>query len=125
MFSDIAPRYDLVNHLLSCNVDRLWWRRTARTFAHIISRGDARILDLCCGTGDMAQAIARMRPRQVDARPLLGVDFSHPMLVRAAAKSAAKPMRWLEADALQLPLGNNLLDLVVTAFGFRNLANYE
>ena len=123
MFSDIAPRYDLLNHLLSCNVDRLWWRRTARTFAHIISRSDARILDLCCGTGDMAQAIARMR--QADARPLLGVDFSHPMLLRAAAKSADKPMRWLEADALQLPLSSNLLDLVVTAFGFRNLANYE
>jgi len=123
MFSDIAPRYDLLNHLLSCNVDRLWWRRTAKTFAHIISRNDARILDLCCGTGDMAQAIARMR--QAGARPLVGVDFSHPMLLRAAAKSAAKPMCWLEADALQLPLGSNLLDLVVTAFGFRNLANYE
>src|SRR5579864_6210705 len=53
MFSAIAPRYDLLNHVLSFNIDRLWWRRAARAFRHILSRPDARILDLCCGTGDM------------------------------------------------------------------------
>src|SRR5437016_14293819 len=59
MFTSIAPRYDLLNHLLSFNVDRLWWRRTARTFDHILSRSEAQILDLCCGTGDMAFALQR------------------------------------------------------------------
>src|SRR5215469_12208186 len=59
MFSSIAPRYDLLNHVLSLNVDRLWWRRTARTFRHILLRPNARVLDLCCGTGDMAFALRR------------------------------------------------------------------
>src|SRR5258707_6437242 len=59
MFTSIAPRYDLLNHVLSFNVDRMWWRRTARAFRHITSRSDARILDLCCGTGDMTFALRR------------------------------------------------------------------
>ena len=59
MFTSIAPRYDLLNHVLSMNVDRLWWNRTARTFTAILSRPDARVLDLCCGTGDMTFALRR------------------------------------------------------------------
>lgn len=120
MFSSIAPRYDLLNHVLSFNVDRLWWRRAARTFTHILQRSDARVLDLCCGTGDMTAALRRRAHRQ--AR-LLGADFSHPMLVRARKKSPATP--WLEADALRLPLADRTLDLVTSAFGFRNLADYD
>ncbi|MGH9791334.1 MAG: class I SAM-dependent methyltransferase, partial [Candidatus Acidiferrales bacterium] len=58
MFSRIAPRYDLLNHLLSLNLDKLWRGRTARRFAHILTRGDAQVLDLCCGTGDLALALA-------------------------------------------------------------------
>src|SRR4029077_7052611 len=54
MFDGIAGRYDLLNHVLSANVDRLWWWRAARTFRDILRRNDARVLDLCCGTGDMA-----------------------------------------------------------------------
>ena len=123
MFSDIAPRYDLLNHLLSFNVDRLWWRRTARICRHIAAREDARILDLCCGTGDMARALAKLRPP--NARAIMGADFAHPMLRRAAAKSHAGAMCWVEADALRLPLPDARLDLVVSAFGFRNLANYD
>lgn len=122
MFSAIAPRYDLLNHLLSMNVDRLWWRRTARTFRHILSRPEARVLDLCCGTGDMAFAIQRQRGGK---SVIWGVDFSHPMLVRATRKSQDRPMRWIEADALQLPFGDNSFNLVTSAFGFRNLANYD
>ena len=123
MFSSIAPRYDLLNHLLSFNVDRLWWRRTARAFAATLTRKDARVLDLCCGTGDMAFALCR---RAGGARPLiLGVDFSHPMLQRAAQKSVGTPLRWVEADALRLPLPDSSLDLVTAAFGFRNLADYD
>src|SRR5262252_1565246 len=57
MFDEIAPRYDFLNHVLSMNVDRLWWRRTARIFTHILSRNNARVLDLCAGTGDMSVAM--------------------------------------------------------------------
>ena len=123
MFSSIAPRYDLLNHLLSLNVDRLWWRRTARAFAAILAHNDACVLDLCCGTGDMTFALRR---RAGKARPMiLGADFAHPMLLRAVAKSAGTAMYWVEADALHLPLLDASLDLVTAAFGFRNLANYD
>ena len=64
MFTSIAPRYDLLNHVLSFNIDRLWWWRTARKFDPILQRPDARVLDLCCGTGDMAFALrATLRER--------------------------------------------------------------
>src|SRR5205085_7566605 len=82
-----------------------------------------RVLDLCCGTGDMARALGRRRPR--GGQPIIGADFSHAMLLRAARKGATQPLRWLEADALALPLADASLDLVVSAFGFRNLANYD
>jgi demethylmenaquinone methyltransferase/2-methoxy-6-polyprenyl-1,4-benzoquinol methylase len=125
MFSDIAPRYDVLNHLLSFNIDRVWWWRTARAFAPILERPGARILDLCCGTGDMAFALAKARGAK--AAEIVGVDFSAAMLARARAKSAGmpNPPQWLEADALALPLANQSFDLVVSAFGFRNLANYD
>jgi demethylmenaquinone methyltransferase/2-methoxy-6-polyprenyl-1,4-benzoquinol methylase len=129
MFSDIAPRYDLANHVLSMNVDRLWWWRTARTFTHILRNPDSRVLDLCCGTGDMTFALARRagldRPRTSGLTRMLGADFAHPMLVRAAEKSAGKAIAWLEADALQLPFPGASFDLVTSAFGFRNLADYD
>ena len=64
MFGRVAPRYDLANHLLSFNIDKLWWRRTARAFADVLARPDARILDLCCGTGDMTLALAREAKRK-------------------------------------------------------------
>ena len=125
MFTDIAPRYDLLNHLLSCNVDRLWWRRVARTFRSILQQPGARVLDLCCGTGDMAFALAKVRGDT--AGEIIGADFSEAMLDRARAKSAGmpNPPHWIEADALALPLPDNSLDLAVSAFGFRNLANYD
>ncbi|HUC28230.1 MAG TPA: bifunctional demethylmenaquinone methyltransferase/2-methoxy-6-polyprenyl-1,4-benzoquinol methylase UbiE [Candidatus Acidoferrum sp.] len=128
MFTSIAPRYDLLNHVLSFNVDRLWWRGAARAFRHILSRPDARILDLCCGTGDMTFALQRQAAK--DSLQILGADFSHAMLARAAAKSApatgnkAIP-RWIEADALNLPFPAGHFDLVTSAFGFRNLADYD
>ncbi len=121
MFTSIAPRYDLLNHLLSFNVDRLWWRRAARAFRHIVNRDEARVLDVCCGTGDMAFALAKAGSR---AR-IYGADFSHAMLVRARAKSAGKRLDWMEADALRLPFADVSLNLVTSAFGFRNLADYN
>lgn len=123
MFDQIAPRYDLLNHVLSCNIDRIWWRRTARTFRQVLTRPEAQILDVCCGTGDMTLALLRHRPRE--ARPVLAADFAHQMLVRGTAKFNSKGAIALEADALHLPLPDSSLDLVTTAFGFRNLANYQ
>jgi demethylmenaquinone methyltransferase/2-methoxy-6-polyprenyl-1,4-benzoquinol methylase len=128
MFDAIAPRYDLLNHLLSANVDRLWWRRTARRFRAVLARPDAAILDICCGTGDMTMALLKHRP--AGARPILAADFARGMLSRGARKFRAHEAGAayavpVEADALHLPLRSGSLDLIVTAFGFRNLANYE
>jgi demethylmenaquinone methyltransferase/2-methoxy-6-polyprenyl-1,4-benzoquinol methylase len=123
MFNSIAPRYDLLNHILSGSIDRLWWWRTARRFRHILSQPDARIADVCCGTGDMTMALLRRRPPR--AEPVLAIDFSHQMLLRGAAKFAKHGAIAVEADALRLPLADNSLQLLTTAFGFRNLANYE
>ena len=122
MFTSIAHRYDLLNHVLSFNVARLWWRRAARAFAPIARRPEARLLDLCCGTGDMAFALHKLRPSGV---AIVGADFSRAMLLRAAQKSADRPLCWLEADALRLPFGDASFHLAVSAFGFRNLANYQ
>lgn len=123
MFTVIAPRYDLLNHLLSFNVDRLWWWKTARSFASTLKRRDATVLDLCCGTGDMTSALLRLA--EESAAKILGVDFSHAMLQRANDKSAGKSLRWVEADALQLPFSDGRFDLITAAFGFRNLADYD
>jgi demethylmenaquinone methyltransferase / 2-methoxy-6-polyprenyl-1,4-benzoquinol methylase len=122
MFTSIAPRYDLLNHVLSMNVDRLWWRRAARMFAAALTRPDVRVLDLCCGTGDMTHALKRHASRSAQ---ITGADFSHAMLQRAAAKPAGSQLRWVEADALNLPFGEEEFDVVTSAFGFRNLADYD
>jgi len=133
MFDSIAPRYDLLNHVLSANVDRLWWRRAARRFRAVLAEPQADVLDICCGTGDLTMALLKLRPN--GARPILAADFSPNMLARGARKFGGPAFRPiaatapyaipLEADALHLPLPDASLDLVVTAFGFRNLANYE
>lgn len=125
MFAQITPRYDLLNHLLSFSLDRLWRRRTANRFAHILRRPGARVLDLCCGTGDLAFALARKRGRS--GASIVGADFVEPMLIRARAKgvTAAQRVAFSAADALQLPFPDATFDLVASAFGFRNLANYE
>ena len=130
MFTQIAPRYDLLNHLLSLQLDRLWRARTARLLHSVLDRPDALVLDLCCGTGDLAFALARAGRARI-----IGADFAHTMLVRAREKStvlapppnqsAASPMPIFEADALRLPFADAAFDLVTSAFGFRNLANYE
>jgi demethylmenaquinone methyltransferase/2-methoxy-6-polyprenyl-1,4-benzoquinol methylase len=119
MFTQIAPRYDLLNHVLSMQLDRLWRARVARILAPILQRGDAVVLDLCCGTGDLALALKR-----AGSARMIGADFAHPMLVQANEKSGGK-IRFLEADALRLPFADASFDLVTAAFGFRNLANYE
>ena len=128
MFNTIAPRYDLLNHVLSANVDRLWWRRAALAFRSTLDNPAAAVLDICCGTGDLTLALLKLRPPE--ARPILAADFAHNMLSRGQQKfGSPRPHRpraiALEADALHLPLRSESIDLIITAFGFRNLANYE
>jgi demethylmenaquinone methyltransferase / 2-methoxy-6-polyprenyl-1,4-benzoquinol methylase len=131
MFTRIAPRYDFLNHLLSFSLDRIWRRRTAKHFLHILGRPEARILDLCCGTGDLTFALDRERFAAVDPSkrraPIVGSDFVEAMLVRARRKSAGarSDAEFVAADALHLPFSDASIDLITTAFGFRNLANYE
>jgi len=125
MFDSIAPRYDLLNHLLSMGLDRWWWARTAKSFREVLQRPEAAVLDLCCGTGDMTLALMKYRPAGVGESPVFAVDFSREMLERGKAKFAGRNIVAIEADALHLPMEDGSLDLVTSAFGFRNLANYE
>jgi demethylmenaquinone methyltransferase/2-methoxy-6-polyprenyl-1,4-benzoquinol methylase len=139
MFAAIAPRYDLLNHLLSLSLDRLWRRRTAAALDHILRLPHARVLDLCCGTGDLAQALKRRAAHSCSAgAAIFASDFAHPMLVLAVGKSRrqspssgaasnspAREIHYSEADALAMPFAEKSFDLVTAAFGFRNLANYE
>lgn len=122
MFSRIAPRYDFLNHSLSFGLDRRWRRRTARALAARLTSNSSRALDLCCGTGDLALELAR-----VSAGKVVGVDFAHPMLVRARNKAQNRetPLLLLRADALKLPFADGCFDVVTAAFGFRNLADYR
>ena len=119
MFGQVAPRYDLLNHLLSFNIDRLWRARTVKRVRPVLERQGARILDLCCGTGDLAIALQRA----TTTSRVLGSDFCHPMLTAAQKKGLASVL--FESDALSLPVADASFDLVTVAFGFRNFANYE
>src|SRR5271169_2545233 len=121
MFDSIAPRYDFLNHALSAGRDIAWRRATARALREILARPGSLAVDVCCGTGDLALQFARISCGRV-----LGTDFCHPMLERARKKivGARRSVFFLEADTLTLPFRDDSLDVVSTAFGFRNLANY-
>jgi demethylmenaquinone methyltransferase/2-methoxy-6-polyprenyl-1,4-benzoquinol methylase len=122
MLGLIVHRYDLLNHLLSFQLDRLWRARTARRVYDLLRRPGARVLDLCCGTGDLMIALEK----NASAR-IFGGDFCHPMLIEARRKVEARRGRAVlfEADALALPLSDASLDLITIAFGFRNLGHYR
>jgi demethylmenaquinone methyltransferase/2-methoxy-6-polyprenyl-1,4-benzoquinol methylase len=122
LFNSIAPSYDRLNHLLSFGLDRHWWRRSARSFRDVLARPEARVLDICCGTGDMTSALLSLRP--ANGEPVTGLDFSAEMLSRARTKYAEANAIWVEGDAMHLPYADASFDLVTSAFGFRNLANY-
>jgi demethylmenaquinone methyltransferase / 2-methoxy-6-polyprenyl-1,4-benzoquinol methylase len=122
IFDSIAPSYDLLNHLLSMGLDRRWWNRAARSFRDILARPNARVLDLCCGTGDMTSALLKQRPQS--AEPVTGLDFSAEMLDRARTKYTGANAIWVQGDAMHLPYADDSFDLVTAAFGFRNLTNY-
>ena len=123
MFAAIAPRYDLLNHLLSLNIDHYWRRRITRL---VPPRGDGPILDLCTGTGDLALAYNRAAHGQV---AIIGADFCHEMLVLACQKTnrehASDRVRYLEADAQRLPFPDNYFQITTVAFGLRNVTDTD
>ena len=121
IFSEIAPRYDLLNHLLSLNIDRAW-RRAA--VAELRWERDPRgtYLDLCAGTLDVAVELAR---RPGFRGRVLGADFAEPMLRAGRAKAAGAPVAPVAADALQLPLADASAAGAIVAFGVRNLADLD
>jgi demethylmenaquinone methyltransferase / 2-methoxy-6-polyprenyl-1,4-benzoquinol methylase len=111
MFDRIAPVYDAMNRVMSAGLDRSWRRAAARS---VVGPGDS-VLDVCCGSGDLALAA-----RDAGGR-VTGLDFSQPMLERARRK--APEIDWVEGDALSLPFGDEAFDAVTIGFGLRNLAD--
>lgn len=120
MFAGIAGRYDLLNHVLSLNIDKRWRRRVSRVLAEKLYDPNAVVLDVACGTGDLAIELANSGPARV-----IGTDFCRPMLEIAARKTTegGHNIPYVEADALCLAFPDNTFDAVSIAFGLRNLAN--
>jgi demethylmenaquinone methyltransferase/2-methoxy-6-polyprenyl-1,4-benzoquinol methylase len=122
MFRQIAPRYDLMNHLLSANVDRYWRWRAVR---QLKMTAGSPILDTCTGTGDLAFAIAKRAPESVQ---VVGTDFCHAMLEIARdkdGKRASATTRFLEADSQSLPFADDRFQCVTVAFGLRNVTDTQ
>ncbi|MDW8107424.1 MAG: bifunctional demethylmenaquinone methyltransferase/2-methoxy-6-polyprenyl-1,4-benzoquinol methylase UbiE [Armatimonadota bacterium] len=118
MFGRIAPRYDLLNSILSLRL-HYRWRRTVVRMLHLAP--GSRVLDVCTGTGDLAIELARyLGP----ASEVVALDFCEPMLLRGRAKARQRGLNhtvWLQADALRLPFTEAQFDAVTMAFGLRNL----
>lgn len=122
MFGQIAKRYDLMNHLLSLNIDKRWRRQTVQALR--LDRSEP-VLDVCTGTGDLALELSRKVGPTVE---VVGSDFCHPMLkvaVDKSAKSANSAVRFLEADSQQLPFPDDTFQCVTVAFGLRNIADTD
>ncbi|HVS80182.1 MAG TPA: bifunctional demethylmenaquinone methyltransferase/2-methoxy-6-polyprenyl-1,4-benzoquinol methylase UbiE [Pyrinomonadaceae bacterium] len=117
MFAQISPRYDLLNHLLSANIDGRWRRAVIRKLRPLLP-ANAQLLDVACGTGDLSIALFEKTGAQV-----IGLDFCRPMLELAARK--APQLRFVEGDALQLPFAEASFDAVTIGFGLRNLSSVE
>jgi demethylmenaquinone methyltransferase / 2-methoxy-6-polyprenyl-1,4-benzoquinol methylase len=121
MFSSIAPRYDLLNHLLSLNIDRLW-RRWAVDRLGWERRPEGTYLDNCAGTLDLSVELAR---REGFRGRVVGSDFAFPMLSGGTAKRAGRPIHAVCADALRLPYPDEAFDGATVGFGVRNLADLD
>ncbi len=119
MFGSIAGRYDLLNHLLSGNVDKRWRRIVANRVREKLSSSSARVLDVACGTGDLSLTLF-----ETTGAGVVGTDFCRPMLEIAAGKLSGR-IRLIEGDALDLPFRDGTFDVATIAFGLRNLSNVE
>ncbi|MGH3850758.1 MAG: bifunctional demethylmenaquinone methyltransferase/2-methoxy-6-polyprenyl-1,4-benzoquinol methylase UbiE [Pseudonocardiaceae bacterium] len=117
MFARISPRYDLLNHVLSVNIDRRWRRRLVGKLKPLLA-ADARVLDVGCGTGDLSIELFERTAARV-----LGLDFCRPMLELAKAK--APELSFIEGDALHLPFADSFFDGITMGFALRNLASAE
>ncbi len=122
MFGKIATRYDLLNHLLSGNIDRRWRRLVAKALETTLSSGEARVLDVACGTGDLSLTLL-----ESGKAVIVGVDFCRPMLqiAKDKASSHGSAVSLIEGDALQLPFADQSFEATTIAFGLRNLASVE
>jgi demethylmenaquinone methyltransferase/2-methoxy-6-polyprenyl-1,4-benzoquinol methylase len=117
MFADIAPRYDLLNHVLSVNIDKRWRRRVVRRLKGLLPK-DARVLDVGCGTGDLSIELF-----DSTAAKVTGIDFCGPML--KLAKTKAPQLQFIEGDALRLPFAEASFDGLTIGFALRNLADVD
>src|SRR3954468_12613905 len=120
MFAGIAGKYDLLNHLLSLNIDKGWRRKVSSEIADILRIEKAVVLDVACGTGDLSLELKRNAKAAV-----VGTDFCRPMLKIANEKSGQINLPYVEADAMNLPFNDGEFDAVTIAFGLRNLPNFE
>ncbi len=122
MFAGIAKRYDLLNHILSLNIDKRWRRLVADGLRDILDDENATVLDVACGTGDLSIELNRRAKARI-----IGTDFCRPMLSVANEKTLATNARipYIEADAMRLPFPDGEFDAVTIAFGLRNLPNFE
>jgi demethylmenaquinone methyltransferase/2-methoxy-6-polyprenyl-1,4-benzoquinol methylase len=117
MFARISPRYDLLNHLLSANIDKRWRRAVTRKLRPLLPAA-GKVLDVACGTGDLSIALFENTGARV-----IGVDFCRPMLELAAKKN--RQLSFVEGDALRLPFDDGAFDAVTIAFGLRNLSSVK
>lgn len=121
MFSSISPRYDLLNHLLSANIDRLWRKRVARA---IVTSETRSVLDVCAGTGDLSLAFST----RMNGGTVIGADFSREMLAHGRKKALASDgasVCFVEADALRMPFADDRFDAAAVAFGLRNIVDWQ
>ena len=114
-YSEIPERYELVNHIMTLGLDRLWRRRAAEIAAE---GGGSRWLDICCGTGEMAAGLARLAPEDSS---IFAIDFSMPMLSRVRRKKGAENIGISISDVSYLPFADSTFDLVTCSFAMRNL----
>lgn len=122
MFSGIASKYDLLNHLLSINIDKRWRKLVREKLSDVLADPDAVVLDVACGTGDLSIELASHAKARV-----VGSDFCRQMLAIAKDKTsvASLPIPYLESDAMRMPFADSAFDAVTIAFGLRNLSNFR
>ena len=122
MFSRISPKYDFLNHFLSGNIDKRWRKLVTKKLESILNDKNALVLDVACGTGDLALEIQKNAEAKV-----IGTDFCRPMLTIAKDKNAAENLTipYLEADGMNLSFADETFDAVTIAFGLRNFSNWE
>ena len=122
MFSGIARKYDLLNHLLSLNIDKRWRRLIRENLAEVLANDNAFVLDVACGTGDLSLELQKNAKAKI-----IGTDFCRAMLEIARDKTQTLGLRvpYIEADAMQLSFADESFDAVSIAFGLRNLSNFQ